>query len=196
MAHINGQDFQCGDCIDLTPHKIEFSSEIINYGLIIGNTNKKPQILFNDALLQFSYVTDIDTIWNNFIVPINFISFTSTASINLDNIGREELLIKGLVKFNNGIDTTIQKVLLVFNIDSIPTQICKIIYGCIPLTLYNEATYSIWDDDENCSSSIVMDGLVISIEKKNKNSERLCCDSNFIVAGKYIMESGQIKQLK
>jgi hypothetical protein len=174
---------------------IEYSSEKFNYDLLIGNSNKIPTLLFNDALNEFEYDTKNNSIWNKFKMPIDFIPGSqSSAAIDLDSLGEKEFIINGLVKSYLDKDSVVQKVILIFDINSKPTLIFRLIYGCIPLNIYDKTNYTVWETTKNCDMNVEIDKNSIRIS--NSILHLGCCNQNRIENGFYVMKDGQIIKRK
>lgn len=174
--------------------KVQFTTEKFN-DYLLGNTDKVPKMLFSSVLNEFEFDTGIDNLWIKFKMPVDFIPLSqSTAAMNLDNLGSEELLVKGLVKVWNGIDTLVQKTFLIFQLGETSLLIFELNYGCIPLTNYNE-NYNVWQTDENCDIFIELeDNKIIVSRQENYNSTLICCNKSTIASGTYILMDGKIRK--
>jgi hypothetical protein len=174
--------------------KIEFTTKKFN-GYLLGNTDKSPKMLFNDALNEFEFDTGTDNLWIKFKMPVDFIPLSqSTSVINLDSSEAEELIVKGLVKVFDGNDSLIQKTLLIFQLSKVPMLIFQLNYGCITLKNYKD-TYTVWQMDDNCDLSVEIENNKIVVSRLD-NSNLTCCKISNIEVGNYILMDGQITKSK
>jgi hypothetical protein len=118
--------------------------------------------------------------WLSFIVPVNFDPLSTVHYIHkFDSVGNPEIVLAGNTKFQNQYK---QKVMLIFNIDSIPIQIFNVCYG-----------YS--NQDETCvyEKKIELKSDTIKILDFRKD---VCFDSiplKIVSTGVYNYNNGQIK---
>lgn len=190
-ALVFGQNNISGDSLAVI--KLEYSTETFDYNLLLSSpsANKRPTVLYTLATNKFEYSTGQNNLWISFKVPANFDPLsTSHWSCDIDNKGKPEIIISGDIKKCN----SIEKVLFIFNIDSIPQQIFKVVYACEKI----EATTTEKITEDTTALRIInvtSDNISISpFDKKQHSFE--CCRLTEIPEGIYKMKNGRIRKTK
>ena len=129
---------------------------------------------------------------------LHFYNFSSNIQlINLDNQGQPELIVKSADYSYGSGGGTKSEWIVVINLDSVPTQILKIYYGCY-IEDYGDKT----KNGQGASSElyerqikIKKTSIIISPLDKKKYPYNSCSMTE-IPSGTYIMENGRILKKK
>ena len=179
-----------GQSDSLSIVKLNYTIEKMNF------IDKEMPIATFDALTNvLEYYTGQGNNWISFKIPIDFIPFSVYHyPRNLDMIGKPEIIVTGEIKTQINKGDLIRKALLIFNIDSIPTQIFKVYYGCYVTSISDttkidkEMIIKYERDIQFTDSSFV----VAPLDKKKYSCKD--CMLTDISDGTYIMINGQIRK--
>ena len=144
--------------------------------------------------IKLAYYTVDKNKWTAVSLPFNRTT-NNFNLVNLDNKGQPELIVKGVVEqYGSGGGTGIRG-MVILNIDSIPTQIFKIHYGCWIESFgdrHNNGEGRFFKEHER-EIKITDNSIIIgSLDKKQYPFYE--CRLTEIPSGTYIMEAGQIRK--
>jgi hypothetical protein len=201
VTPVFGQDTDFDQADSLA--RIEFSYETLDSNavrLLNKKININTRSFFDyysgsSSRTRLAYCTNNKNKWTSILLPFENVTLTEFKQINIDKKGLAELEIKGASQdYGSGGGTGIRW-LIIINIDSVPTQILKIFYGC-------------WDesfgDRENNGQghyykeyerkiTVSENGIIISpLNKKKYPFEE--CGLTEIPSGTYILNGGEIRK--
>lgn len=152
---------------------------------------------YSEDGIKMAYYTTDKNKWTAFLLP--FSERTNNFDTNnLDKKRNYEIIVRGeILNYGSGGGTG-EKWITIYNIDSIPTQILKLNYGC-----YEES----FGDKNNNGEGAFYNGytrkikfynetIIISPIDKKKYLKYTDCVMTNIPSGTYIMDRGRIKKKK
>ena len=194
-----GVDFESPD--SLATVKLDF--DILDSNAIKA-TNPLININFRNIVSYYSkdgiklaYCTTDKNKWITFLLPFSERT-NDFSTYNLDKKGQVEIIVRGQI-LNYGSGGGIgDEWVMIYNIDSVPTQIFKVHYGCFEESLGDRNKNGEGAYKNGCTRQIKLTDttIIISPLNKNKYPAGTDCTLTNIPSGKYIMESGQIKKKK
>jgi len=148
----------------------------------------------SEGEIKLAYFTIDKNEWTSVFLPFN--STTNNFNlVNLDKKGQAELIIEGeIANYGSGGGTGIRGMVII-NIDSIPTQIFKIYYGCWIESFgdrHNNGEGRFFKEYER--EIIITDNSIIIGSLDKKEYPFYECELTKIPSGIYIMEAGQIRK--
>jgi hypothetical protein len=192
-----GSDFESPD--SLATVKLDF--DILDSNAIKA-TNPLINIHFRNIVsfyskdgIKLAYCTTDKNKWTAFLLP--FSERTNDFSIyNLDKKGQVEIIVRGqILNYGSGGGTGDEWV-MIYNIDSVPTQIFKVHYGCFEESFGDKNGKAAFTKGYTRQIKITDTTITISTLDKKKYPRDTDCALTNIPSGTYIMDRGQIKKKK
>jgi hypothetical protein len=194
-----GIDFESPD--SLATVKLDF--DILDSNAIKA-TNPLINIHFRNIVSYYSkdgiklaYCTTDKNKWTAFLLPFSERT-NDFSTYNLDKKGQVEIIVRGqILNYGSGGGTGDEWV-MIYNIDSVPTQIFKVHYGCFEESFgdKNNNGKAAYTKGYTRQIKITDTTITISTLDKKKYPRDTDCTLTNIPNGEYIMESGQIKKKK
>ncbi len=147
--------------------------------------------LNTDEGVKLAYYTTDKNRWRAFLLP--FSRWTNNFdTCNLDKIGQPEIVIKGVIAEYGSRGGTVIAGMVIINIDSIPTQIFNVLYGCLQES-FGDMTQNGETTSFQRTINIENRAIVISPLDKRKYPFSQCRLTE-IPTGTYRMTGGQIRR--
>ncbi|MDR0800941.1 hypothetical protein [Fluviicola sp.] len=143
--------------------------------------------------IKIAYYTVDRNKWTAFLLP--FSQWTNDFNlVNLDQKGQPELVVKGVIADYGSHGGSGLELMFIINIDSIPTQIFKVSYGCWE-EMFGDINTNGWIKGYDRKIRITDNSIIIgSLDKKYQPFH--WCGLTEIPGGTYMMDAGQIKKVK